>query len=73
MEKVEEAESEYSMGMDKGCWKPCCTKQLAAAICRVFWETRTVADDNLVDTGYVEDSELAVARWVWARSADKVT
>ena len=73
MEEVEEAESEYSVGLNEGGRKPCGSKQLATAVCGVFGETRTVADDNLVDAGYVENGELTELRWIWARLANGVT
>ena len=73
MEKVEEAESENGMGLNEGRWEPCCSKQLATAVCGVFWETRAVADNNLVDASYVENSELTVLGWKWACLANGVT
>ena len=73
MEEVEEAESEYSVGLNEGGRKPRGSKQLATAVCGVFRETRTVADDNLVDAGYVENGELTELRWIWACLANGVT
>jgi hypothetical protein len=72
MKKVEEAESEHGMGLNEGRRKPCHSEQLTAAMCGIFWETRAVAKDNLVDAGYVENSELAVVGRVWAWFANRV-
>ena len=45
---------------------------MSATIPAVSRRTRTIANDNLVDAGEIEDGEFVARRWVWATLADRV-
>ena len=58
MKVVQKAKAEYSMRLNKCCWKPQCVEQLPATSGDITRVARTVLNDHLVDTSEVEDSEL---------------
>ena len=73
MEEVEEAVGKRSMRSDHGGGEPSSFEELSAAVRGVPPDALAVLDNDLVDSGEVENGKLIASRWMRAFLADCVT
>ena len=73
MEEVEEAVGKRGMRSDHSGGEPIYLEELATAVGGIPWDALAVLDDDLVDSGEVENCKLISSRRVGTFLAERVT